>query len=131
MMSDDPQVLDGTITIPDSKWAPPRGAVTVTPDPSRVLRVGVRGSVDPVSSFKVDCATCGFHYPSPEYSSTRTDADQQKQWHRCPAGTIGAFPTCPVCKSTGKACRNLLGNPQSAWHEPRIQVWADAVGDQP
>lgn len=100
-------------------WTPPRGAVTVTPDPART------------GSYVLDCATCGYHYPTLGHSSTRTDADDQKRYHHCPIGTVGAYPTCPTCKSVGKFCRNALTlKPQTDWHDIRTRIWSDAVGEQ-
>lgn len=83
MMSDD--------MTPRPHWNPPAGAVTIT--------AGPRGG------FQVDCTVCEYQYPSEPYVACITDAREHKRLHRCPAGTPGAYPTCPVCYATGKHCR--------------------------
>lgn len=107
-------------TIP-VRWFPPRGAVKVGPDPNRGP-----------GSYAAHCTACGWTYPGPEYSSTRTDAEAQKQYHRCPPGTVAAHPQCPTCDSTGKACRwDGVSKSVTDWHHTRIDLYVEATGEQP
>lgn len=104
-----------------ARWYPPRGAVKVGPDPNRGP-----------GSWIARCTCCGWTYPEPQYSSTRGDAEDQKRWHRCPVGTVAAFPQCPTCGATGKGCRwDGFSKSVTDWHHTRIDLYVDATGERP
>lgn len=64
------------------------------------------------------CACCGWHAEA----TTKKTADEQRRAHLCPAGTMGAWPTCPVCGSTGKRCRWEMHPGRTTWHGQRIAL---------
>lgn len=102
---------------PSLFWTPPAEAVTIGTQPDGACFVW--------------CDACRTIVPAESTGLTAEEAEVRKRTHRCPVGTVGAFPTCPVCKATGKLCRNSRTlKPQPEWHEIRIGIWADAVGDQ-
>ena len=90
------------------RWFPPRGAVTLT---------------QLETSWRVDCAACGYTCPHAPYRAIRTDAEDHKRYHRCPPGTPGAVPPGPVCTSTTRRCWDPATRQQTdVWHQERTSL---------
>lgn len=92
-------------------WYPPDGAVALIAGPG------------------IDCACCS----EVEMARTPAMAVRLVQLHRCPPGTRGAVPACPVCASTTDQCMTLgLGGrhpePLPVWHAARTQIAQAAIG---
>lgn len=95
----------------DPGWYPPRGAV----------QLAMARMPDGEPGWVARCASCGWQ------TSGRVKAAlaEAKRYHRCPAGTRGALPACPVCFSTARRCYRDLGG--SGWHEARQRLYDDAT----
>lgn len=92
-----------------SQWFPPRGAVIVGKDGD--------------GRWLAECSSCGWSYAN----VVRSDVNQQKAWHRCPAGTPQAYPLCPVCRASGRSCKRPSGHEASEWHAERVRIYDEAV----
>ena len=109
-------------------WAPADGW---TPRPG-ALYMAPSGRV-----WEIFCACCKQHRKAPN----RSKAVDVLNAHRCPAGTVTAYPPCPVCSSrTAKCWRteadglredHLNAGPIDTWHQERLDVWHERVGDLP
>lgn len=96
------------IPMSESLWFPPRGAVVVEQVDGRWV---------------ASCESCRWQYSN----VVRSDVNQQKAWHRCPAGTSGSFPLCPTCRASGRACKRPSGHDASEWHADRLSLYRAAV----
>ncbi len=85
------------MTIRGRGWFPLEGQVTIQAGPA------------------ISCAACG----TVENSGTKPNAARMRDRHRCPPGTAGAVPRCPVCDSTGPSCVLLDGTTAPLWHTER------------
>ena len=85
------------MTIRGRGWFPLEGMVTVQAGPA------------------ISCAACG----TVENAATKPNALRMRDRHRCPPGTQGAVPRCPVCGSTGPSCVLLGGIAAPMWHVER------------
>lgn len=96
------------------RWNPPRGAVHI---------------VQAVNGHQAICDACTWITTS----GLKTIAEEQKRWHKCPAGTVDALPTCPRCGVTGKHCKdssayNTPSGPFGTWHTERWRIYSSATG---
>ena len=100
--------MTATSTAP-AGWNPPRGAAKLW----RSYRAETGED-----RWVAKCACCGWHAEA----TTKKAADEQRRAHLCPAGTMAAAPTCPVCGSTGKRCHWEMHPDRTTWHGQRIAL---------
>jgi hypothetical protein len=74
--------------------------------------------------YRVDCGLCGFGF----VGQWRV-AQAHRNRHRCPAGTEGAYPRCPVCDSRTDMCFRRPATPRGDdwWHDARRRTYTDLV----
>ena len=72
------------------------------------------------------CDACG----GKEKAVGAVAAGKLRDQHLCPAGTPKAHPECPECGSQRSTCVDGV-TARPTWHDSRIQLWVDAIGDQP
>lgn len=54
------------------------------------------------------------------------DVSDWRREHRCPAGSVGAYPRCPECGATGRSCvtdKGGRGRSIVSWHEARVEAF--------
>lgn len=65
----------------------------------------------------------GFH-------GTYDDFTAWRRTHRCPPGSVGAWPKCPDCGSTSRACVTVnetrRGRGVAGWHKSRLAIYEGA-----
>jgi hypothetical protein len=97
-------------------WWPPAGAVIVVPGPG------------------IHCTVCG----ASERQGNPRAAVAATRAHRCPAGTRGAVPVCPVCLSRTEQCVTPAADvrqgerrrPVPAWHGERTALAMQAIAER-
>lgn len=100
------------ITVATSRWIPPRGAVALA------------AASDPATGerwWTARCSCCGWEMAG----RVKTAVADEKRFHRCPPGTEGALPRCPVCSSTVRRCYRDSG--AGGWHEARRRIYDEAT----
>lgn len=92
-------------------WYPPRGTV----------QLAMTSMPDGESGWAACCTNCGWRITG----RVKTAVADEKRFHRCPPGTEGALPRCPVCSSTVRRCYRDSG--AGGWHGARRRIYDEAT----